>query len=256
MSVNFGNYAGETDHSWYFYVPEDRQGNITLELRAQGGGEAQLTGTVWDSEDAIVATIDHTSSWGETTTYSFGNGTYGLWKLSLIPLGGNQGFSLYGGGIAPFVSHDPEFLLIPASPIDTEFSVITLEGISGVTEFAFTDQTSGGNTPHSYKWDFGDSEMSVLQNPTHVYASAGIYTVALTVTDGLASTNTEIKESYVTVFDAGDANGDGNINGLDISKVVRMIMMLDAETLSADANLDGNINALDITRIEQVIYGS
>jgi hypothetical protein len=53
----------------------------------------------------------------------------------------------------------------------------------------------------------------------------------------------------------GDANGDGNVNALDITKVERVIAGLDAETPGADANQDGNINALDITKIERIIAG-
>jgi len=53
----------------------------------------------------------------------------------------------------------------------------------------------------------------------------------------------------------GDANGDGNINALDITKVERTIGGLDAETPGADANQDGSVNALDITKIERIIGG-
>ncbi len=51
----------------------------------------------------------------------------------------------------------------------------------------------------------------------------------------------------------GDANGDGTINALDITKVERVIAQLDAETPGADANQDGNINALDITKTERIV---
>jgi hypothetical protein len=53
----------------------------------------------------------------------------------------------------------------------------------------------------------------------------------------------------------GDANDDGNVNSLDITKVERVITGLDAETPGADANQDGNVNALDITKIERIIAG-
>ncbi len=59
----------------------------------------------------------------------------------------------------------------------------------------------------------------------------------------------------VTSVVPGDANGDGNVNALDITKVERIISGLDAETPGADANQDGNINALDITKIEIIIAG-
>jgi hypothetical protein len=52
-----------------------------------------------------------------------------------------------------------------------------------------------------------------------------------------------------------DANGDGNVNALDITKVERIIVGLDASTPGADANGDGNINALDITKVERIIAG-
>ncbi len=53
----------------------------------------------------------------------------------------------------------------------------------------------------------------------------------------------------------GDANGDGSVNALDITKVERIIAGLDAQTPGADANQDGNINALDITKVERIIAG-
>ena len=53
----------------------------------------------------------------------------------------------------------------------------------------------------------------------------------------------------------GDANGDGQVNALDITKVERIIAGLDASTPGADANQDSNINALDITKVERLIAG-
>ena len=68
-----------------------------------------------------------------------------------------------------------------------------------------------------------------------------------------------VNSGSVTIVGAppqpGDANGDGNINALDITKVERIIAGLDAATPGADANQDGNINALDITKVERIIAG-
>jgi len=52
---------------------------------------------------------------------------------------------------------------------------------------------------------------------------------------------------------AGDANGDGNINVLDMTKVARIILLLDSQTPGADANEDGSINVLDMTKIARII---
>ena len=46
---------------------------------------------------------------------------------------------------------------------------------------SFTDTST--NTPVSWLWEFGDSTTSNVQNPTHLYAFTGTYTVRLTVTN-------------------------------------------------------------------------
>lgn len=61
---------------------------------------------------------------------------------------------------------------------------------------SFTDQSTGG--PTSWSWDFGDGNTSTAQNPSHVYASAGSYTVSLTVSSAGCSDG-EIKTNYITV---------------------------------------------------------
>ncbi len=53
----------------------------------------------------------------------------------------------------------------------------------------------------------------------------------------------------------GDANGDGKVNALDITKVERIIALLDPATFGADTNRDGDMNALDITKVEMLIAG-
>jgi len=50
-------------------------------------------------------------------------------------------------------------------------------------EWNFVDTSSGGISPLSHFWNFGDGSSSSVQNPTHIYASTGTYTVVLTVTD-------------------------------------------------------------------------
>lgn len=86
---------------------------------------------------------------------------------------------------------------------------------------------------------------------------------SITPSNGMLSNNSaeEIEATWVgdsvtiTSIPPGDANGDGNINALDVTKAERIIAGLDAETTGADANQDGNINALDITKIELIIAG-
>ncbi len=85
----------------------------------------------------------------------------------------------------------------------------------------------------------------------------------ITLSNGMLSNNLaeEIAATWVgdtvdvTSVLPGDANGDGNVNALDITKIERIIVGLDAETPGADANQDGSVNALDITKIELIIAG-
>ncbi len=60
----------------------------------------------------------------------------------------------------------------------------------------FSDNSAGDII--SWDWTFGDGESSTLENPPHTYDDPGIYTVALTVTDSLASTDDENKTDYIT----------------------------------------------------------
>ena len=106
----------------------------------------------------------------------------------------------------------------------------------------------------------GSGYLAVLH--FHVIGSEGDSST-ISLSNGMLANNLaeEITATWVgdsvniTSVLPGDANGDGNINALDITKVERIIAGLDAETAGADANQDGNINALDITKIERIIVG-
>lgn len=53
----------------------------------------------------------------------------------------------------------------------------------------FTNFSSVGSGSYSSFWDFGDGNTSTAPNPSHLYASAGTYTVALTVTSDQGCTD-------------------------------------------------------------------
>jgi len=61
-------------------------------------------------------------------------------------------------------------------------------------EVSFTDLSS--NTPTSWSWTFGDGGTSTVRNPSHTYAAAGSYDVALTATNSVGS-DTVTKTGYV-----------------------------------------------------------
>jgi PKD repeat protein len=63
----------------------------------------------------------------------------------------------------------------------------------------FTDQSTG-TAPFKYAWDFNNDGAvdSSLQNPQFTYTAPGIYTVNLTVTNGVGS-DSELKTGYIKV---------------------------------------------------------
>lgn len=65
---------------------------------------------------------------------------------------------------------------------------------------AFTDLSTPptGESIASWNWNFGDSFTSVLQNPTHVYADTGKYTVTLLVTTVAGCS--ELRTQTVTIY--------------------------------------------------------
>ncbi|MCJ7572275.1 MAG: PKD domain-containing protein [Candidatus Thermoplasmatota archaeon] len=65
----------------------------------------------------------------------------------------------------------------------------------------FTGSATGGCTPYTYSWKFGDNQSSTQQNPTHTYSKPGVYTMILTVTDN--NSDTDIDITSVTILASG-----------------------------------------------------
>ncbi|MCF7912099.1 MAG: PKD domain-containing protein [Candidatus Cloacimonetes bacterium] len=84
------------------------------------------------------------------------------------------------------------------------FSAVPVYGDIPMT-VNFTDESISENIIITWEWDFENDGVidSYEQNPSFVYNAAGIYSVTLTVTDNNNSTNTMIKEDYITVINGG-----------------------------------------------------
>lgn len=136
-------------------------------------------------------TVDGTAA-GSGTTYSrlFAAADVGLHSvaLSVTDAGGSSSRRL-GVLVAP-----PLPLVAAFTPPATAIATDAVQ---------FTDSSTGPIARRS--WDFGDGtpatpSTSTLQNPTHTYASAGTYQVALTVSDGSGGTNQVIQPVIVQPF--------------------------------------------------------
>ena len=135
-----------------------------------------VTSWAWDFGDGGSSTMQN-----PMYTYS----SVGTYTVSLIATG--------PGGSDTETKIDYVVVGEPAPVADFSASPLSGDASLAVT---FTDLTSGAVT--GWSWDFGDGGASTLQNPSHTYTTAGIYTVTLVAT-GPGGSDTETKFDYVTV---------------------------------------------------------
>lgn len=70
---------------------------------------------------------------------------------------------------------------------------------AGGNQIQFTGVASGGTSPYTYAWNFGDGTTGTGATVTHVYTAAGTVNPTLTVTDSTGATNTTGKGCSFTV---------------------------------------------------------
>lgn len=99
-----------------------------------------------------------------------------------------------------------------------DFTVAANTCLGDVTAFKDNSVPPTGTTVKTWLWDFGDGLTSALQNPTHTYAAAGDYTVALTITDANGCTTTTPKTIHIAALPvAGFSASTPNCEGQSIT---------------------------------------
>lgn len=83
-----------------------------------------------------------------------------------------------------------------STPPSVDFSTDITESCQIPTEISFSSTT---NTGRNFTWDFGESETSQNENPTHSYTSFGEYSVSLEVSDSIGCTSTETKTNMILI---------------------------------------------------------
>ena len=136
-----------------------------------------VSGWLWSFGDLGTSTDQN-----PTHTYAF-PGTFTV-SLSAMGPGGadvetKTGYVVVTNPVAPTAS----------------FTAMPTSGAAPLS-VSFTDTSTGDVT--GWSWSFGDGASSTVQSPTHVYASVGTYTVALTA-EGPGGSHTVTMTDLVTV---------------------------------------------------------
>ena len=88
-------------------------------------------------------------------------------------------------------------VVLPGQPI-VDFEADTVQGCTPLV-VNFIDQ-SQSTVFDTYEWDFGDGFTSTERNPTHIYRTAGRYTVTLYAENELGVGDELVRENYIEVY--------------------------------------------------------
>ena len=121
------------------------------------------------------------------------DGTKKVWPLKIVGSAPTSGQKV--GNISQITLSD--FVTPPTPPV-AGYTAVPLSGTAPL-EVQFTDQSTGTG-PFTYAWDFDNDGITdnTTQSPSYSYATAGTYTVNLTVT-GPGGSDYELKTNYITV---------------------------------------------------------
>jgi len=166
-------------------------------------------------------------------------------------------------GVVPDTT-PPSVTITPLSPDPTTDTTPTLTGTATDTQSNIAGveyRVDSGSWVAATASDGAFNSLSEGYTFTTSALSIGEHTVYVRATDAASPANTTLEADYATdTFTVetsgvipGDADGNGVVNILDVTKTERIVAGLDAETPGADANEDGSVNALDITMVEIII---
>ncbi|WP_428253061.1 PKD domain-containing protein [Gynuella sp.] len=172
-------------------------GTVGTPVNFDGSGSSDTDGNIvsynWDFGDGNLGT-------GATPAHSYS--VAGVYSVSLT-VTDNSGDSATATSTATIAVGNQPPVSDPNGPY------------TGTVYIAVTFDGSGSSDPdgtiNAYSWSFGDGRTGTGVSPSHVYTTAGVYNVTLTVTDN--SGVSDATGSTVTISGAGGNNGDDDDKG-------------------------------------------
>ncbi len=137
---------------------------------------------VWTNQGAV----NHTATSGTGCTAS------GLFDSENVAPGGTYSFTFTAAGSVPYFCK-PHCASGMTGTITVQEGLVCSAAASPLSGAApltvdFTASATGGTAPYAFLWDFGDGQTSTEAAVAHTYASPGMYTWTLTVTDAASAT--------------------------------------------------------------------
>jgi alpha-tubulin suppressor-like RCC1 family protein len=178
-----------------------------------------------------------------------------------------QKVSGFSGAVDIAIKYYHSLAIGPLPPAPLAVATLAASGVTDITAVVSGNLTGKGTaTVVDVSLEYGTAEGNYTDFTTPVSVNAtGVFSANLT---GLSantiyyfraratgdSTSYGNEMSFTTLI-TGDANNDGVINVLDISRTARIILGRNTGNSGADANHDGVVNVFDMTKIARIILG-
>jgi PKD repeat protein len=148
-----------------------------------------------------------------TYQWSFGDGT--LASGSLTPTHTYTSDGTYTATLTVTDSQNNVATSTTQVTVNNVAPTVSIGGPYSSVTGAAISFTGSGSVPDSgdtltYSWNFGDNTTSTLQNPTHIYTTAGTYTVSLTIADQEGASTTSTTTATVTATTPLTASAGSN----------------------------------------------
>jgi len=166
---------------------------ILISNNYSGGGDPLAEGVTWEPL-AVDQSGEESDAWNSysVSIAQYTGTAYIAFRYTTTGTGSGEGRRLGVDNFKVLSNYGEETLRSSFSLAKTEYT--TIEPIS------FLASVSGGKAPFTYAWDFGDGNGSGLADPQHIYASAGVYSVSLSVTDADGKESTIDRSDFITVI--------------------------------------------------------
>lgn len=164
------------DGSWSeFRYNSDQE--LMIRANVSGYSTKPVAGfTYVDTPGSLTVDFTHATSGATTILYNFGDASS---STTLNPSHTYATEGCYTVSIFAYNACDADTFSQVICVCGAPLAAYTWADTSLTVDF--TDLSTGGST--SWFWDFGDGSTDTLQNPTHTYASGGVYNVCLIMTN-------------------------------------------------------------------------